>query len=164
MKRIDVAYVLLYDNDKENILMVKNKGANSSYFTLPGGAVENGETLEDAAIREVKEETGLSVELEGIFAVSEAFFVERGHHAIFFTFRGRIIGGEPNIAFPEEIEEISWMDAKLALKYAYIPIEVSDVINSKPIIPYIVGKKLIRIYQSATCFFHFLLCILCTFK
>lgn len=45
--------------------MVKNKGMKSSYYTLPGGRVERGETLEEAAIRAVKEETGLEVELIG---------------------------------------------------------------------------------------------------
>lgn len=140
MKRVDVAYVLLYD-DKENILVVKNKRENSSYYTLPGGAVENGETLEEAAIREVKEETGLNIELEGLFAVSEAFFEKQGHHAIFFTFKGRIINGEIKIACPEEIEEITWMDEKTAEKYAYIPTEAKGLIKNKTIAPYILHGK-----------------------
>ncbi|BAC13197.1 hypothetical conserved protein [Oceanobacillus iheyensis HTE831] len=91
MKRVDVAYVLLYDSDEENILMVKNKGSQSSYYTLPGGAVENGETLEDTAIREVKEETGLNVELDGVFAVSEAFFEERGHQQYFLLLKVELL-------------------------------------------------------------------------
>ena len=144
LKRVDVAYVLLYDNDGENILMVKNKGSRSSYYTLPGGAVESGETLEEAAIREVKEETGLNVELEGVLAVSEAFFEEQGHHTIFFTFKGRIIDGEINISFPEEIEEITWMDAATAKKYAYIPTIERNLINSESIIPYILRGKVVH--------------------
>lgn len=103
LKRIDVAYVLLFDENNEKVLMVKNKGKESSYFTLPGGKVEYGETLKEAAIREVKEETGLDVEIDGIFTVSEAFFEQKGHHTIFFTFIGKIIGGEINITYPEEI-------------------------------------------------------------
>ena len=51
MKRVDVAYVLLFDEYEENVLLVKNKGPGASYYTLPGGAVELGETLEEAAIR-----------------------------------------------------------------------------------------------------------------
>jgi 8-oxo-dGTP diphosphatase len=41
MKRVDVAYVLLYDEHGEKVLMVKNKGEKSSYYTLPGGAGRN---------------------------------------------------------------------------------------------------------------------------
>jgi len=68
MKRVDVVYLLLYDRDEENVLMVKNKESESSYHILPGGAVKYGETLEEAAIHELSLETGLNVELEGVFA------------------------------------------------------------------------------------------------
>ncbi len=61
MKKVNVTYALLYDETHEKLLMVKNKGKNGSYYTLPGGAVKSGETLEEAAIREVKEETGLDI-------------------------------------------------------------------------------------------------------
>ncbi|MDP4098781.1 NAD(P)H-binding protein [Paenibacillus sp. P96] len=100
-------------------------------------AEEQGETLEEAAIREVKEETGLEVELNGIFSVSEAFFEDRSHHTIFFTFRGNIVGGEINISFPEEIEEVTWIEARRAEKYIHIPSELMGLITSKSTAPYI---------------------------
>ncbi|MGN7410508.1 NUDIX hydrolase [Sporosarcina sp. SAFN-010] len=140
MKRVDVTYVLIFDEQGENVLMVKNKGEYSSYYTLPGGAVEIGETLEEAAIREVNEETGLNVELDGIFSVSEAFFEERGHHAIFFTFRGKIIGGEINISMPEEIEEITWMNSQIAEDYIHIT-DSKGLINSNSSVPYLLRKR-----------------------
>lgn len=140
MKRVDVAYVLLFDERGENVLLVKNKGTGASYYTLPGGAVEQGETLEEAAIREVKEETGLDVQLGGIFSVGEAFFEERGHHAIFFTFIGEIIGGEINISLPEEIEEIIWMNQKSAEPYIHISSEFEGLINTKTTVPYILRE------------------------
>jgi len=129
MKRVDAAYVLLYDKSGENILMVKNRGEKSSYYTLPGGTVEQGETLQQAAIREVKEETGLEVELDGILTVSEAFFEESGHHTIFFTFRGRIVDGEIKILFPEEIEEITWLKPQIAETHMHIPSELRGKFN-----------------------------------
>ncbi|OXL83898.1 DNA mismatch repair protein MutT [Paenibacillus sp. SSG-1] len=137
MKRVDVAYVLLFDEQEKNVLMVKNKGMKSSYYTLPGGTVERGETLEEAAIREVKEETGLEVEINGIFSVSEAFFVDREHHTIFFTFRGNVIGGEINISFPEEIEEVTWMEPQSAEEYIHIPSELKGLIIGKSSAPYV---------------------------
>ncbi|MCG1023293.1 NUDIX hydrolase [Sutcliffiella horikoshii] len=121
MKRVDVSYVLLFDEVNEKILMVKNTGPIGSYYTLPGGAVEPGETLQQAAVREVKEETGLDVEVNGIQSVMEAFFEVKGHHAIFFVFKGEVIGGEIEITLPEEIEEVVWMDVQEAEKYLNLP-------------------------------------------
>lgn len=140
MKRVDVAYVLLFDEIEQKVLMVKNKGTGASYYTLPGGAVEKGETLKEAAIREVKEETGLDVQVGGIFSVGEAFFEERGHHAIFFTFVGKIIGGEINISFPEEIEEVTWMDVTEAEKYIHITNEFEDLLSDIHTVPYMLRE------------------------
>jgi 8-oxo-dGTP diphosphatase len=56
MKRTDVVYSLITDLTRSKILMVLN--IDNGRWTLPGGAVEESETLEAAAIREVKEERG----------------------------------------------------------------------------------------------------------
>ncbi|MGM0852644.1 MAG: NUDIX hydrolase [Bacillota bacterium] len=141
MKRVDVTYVLLLDELGENVLMVKNIGENSSYYTLPGGAVEPGETLEEAAIREVKEETGLDVEIGDVFSVSEAFFEDRGHHAVFFIFRGEITGGEITISMPEEIEEITWMDFLKAEDYIHITGNTKGLIKRSTSAPYLLRKR-----------------------
>ena len=141
MKRVDVTYVLLFDEENEKILLVKNKGKDFSYYTLPGGAVEPGETLEEAAKREVKEETGLDVELDGIFSVNEAFFEDRGHHAIFFVFRGRIIGGEIAILMPDEIEEVTWMNAEEAEQYVHLRKDVKGMLKSNQSVPYILRDR-----------------------
>jgi 8-oxo-dGTP diphosphatase len=108
MQRVDVTYSLITDNSKTKVLMVKNVG-NSSW-SLPGGAVEIDETLEQAAVREVKEETGLDVKVFGIIAINECKFKKSQNHAIFFIFRAEVIGGEETIQRPDEISEIAWID------------------------------------------------------
>ncbi|CAG9619243.1 NUDIX hydrolase [Sutcliffiella rhizosphaerae] len=141
MKRVDVAYVLLFDEMKEKVLMVKNKGSNGSYFTLPGGAVEAGETLQQAAVREVREETGLDVNIHDVFTIQEAFFEDRGHHVIFFLFTGSISGGKINISMPDEIEDVTWMKVDEAESYIYLtnqPINFSEKIST---VPYLLRKK-----------------------
>ena len=54
----------------EKLLLVKQKVANRNW-SLPGGRVENGETLEEAMIREMREETGLEVNIQKLLYVCD---------------------------------------------------------------------------------------------
>ena len=80
-------------------------------YTLPGGGVELGETLEQAVIREVREETALTVEpveLVGFrqaIARDDAGRIER--HFVILPFAARWIGGE--ISLNEELAEAHWL-------------------------------------------------------
>ncbi len=58
--------VLLFQDDK--IALIERHRAGIHYFTFPGGHVEEGETPEEAAVREVMEELGLQVILKKLVA------------------------------------------------------------------------------------------------
>ncbi|WP_062106393.1 NUDIX hydrolase [Bacillus niameyensis] len=114
MKRVDVVSAFIQD-EKGNILLVKNVKEDSFYWGLPGGAVEKGETLEEAVIREVKEETGFHIAVSGLHSIREMFFEKKGHHALIITFFAEIIGGHINISDPDnEIGEVRWVDYQTA--------------------------------------------------
>ena len=76
-----LAVDVLIADEKKGILLIKRKTEPfKGRYALPGGMVEYGETVEKAAVREVKEETGLDVELEGLLGVySDADRDPRGH-------------------------------------------------------------------------------------
>lgn len=114
MERVNVVYCLIYNAETEQILMVHNADVDS--WSMPGGAVEDNETLEQAAIREVMEETGLVVEINDVVAINECIFNKKNEHAIFITFRANIVGGEISISDYDEISTIKWVDIPTANK------------------------------------------------
>jgi 8-oxo-dGTP diphosphatase len=76
---LTVDAVILCDND--SIILIKRKNSPyKGFWALPGGFVEYGETVESAVLREVTEETGLSVDLNEISGVySDPNRDPRGH-------------------------------------------------------------------------------------
>jgi 8-oxo-dGTP pyrophosphatase MutT (NUDIX family) len=66
--RLRVAVIILVD---DQMLMVNDPHYRGGGWILPGGAVELGETTRDAAVREVREETGINVEVSGFWRFRE---------------------------------------------------------------------------------------------
>ncbi len=60
---------------------------------LPGGRLEYGETFVECAVRELKEETGLDIEIEGFCFLSEAIAPDRSRHIVNIYLRGKVVGG-----------------------------------------------------------------------
>jgi len=81
-------------------------------YTLPGGGVEVGETLMEAVVREVREETALVVEPVALAGYREAVArdsvgrIER--HFVILPFAARWIAGEPMLS--DELSEAMWLD------------------------------------------------------
>jgi len=84
----------------EAVLLVERSGEPSEgLWSLPGGSIEAGETAEDAARREVREETGLDAQFAGLAGVYD--IIDRDSdgvvvlHYVLATYFGRTADGGP---------------------------------------------------------------------
>lgn len=83
-------------NEKGEVLLQK-RSDSENIWGLPGGAVEIGESIEETAIREIKEETGLDIKVEYLIGVYSKYFTtyQNGDktQSICYLFKGTVVNG-----------------------------------------------------------------------
>jgi len=103
---------IIVTNDAGELLLIRR--TDNDNWAVPGGAIDLGESLTDAAIRETREETGIECEITGLSGI----YTDPGH-VILYTSNGevrqefsvvltaRAIGGEP--ATSSETSQVVWV-------------------------------------------------------
>jgi 8-oxo-dGTP diphosphatase len=94
------------------ILVVRRaRSPADGLFSLPGGVVEVGETLTQALVREVREETSLTIEPVGLAGFRETITHDRDNrverHFVILPFAARWLAGEPVLNV--ELSEARWL-------------------------------------------------------
>jgi 8-oxo-dGTP diphosphatase len=105
------ASVAVFRNGKV-LLGERSREPGRGLFSLPGGVVELGETLEEAARREVREETGLEVEIAGFVRHNQVVYRDEAgavhRHFVIVVFAARSEEGEPSLS--EETLSFRWVE------------------------------------------------------
>ncbi len=90
--RIAVDAIIVKD---DCVVLIKRKNPPfQDYYALPGGFVEIGEYVEEAVVREAKEETGLDVEVEKFSGIYDDPKRDPRGHVISIAYICRVVGGE----------------------------------------------------------------------
>jgi ADP-ribose pyrophosphatase YjhB (NUDIX family) len=108
---IAVAVSAFIQDEDGCILMIRR--SDNDLYSIPGGQLELGETLTQAAVREVKEETGIDCEVTGLIGI-----YSNPHHVVAYDdgevrqefsicFRAQPVGGQPQTS--NETTEVCWM-------------------------------------------------------
>lgn len=97
------ARAVIFDDEKR-ILLVSQEHEGKIIWMVPGGGVEEGENSKEAAIREIKEETGLDIEIEKLLWHVEEVSEKRGQRFVNF-FKAKIVGGQLGLGTDPEFSE-----------------------------------------------------------
>ncbi len=82
---------IVFDDAGRVLVIERGRPPGVGLWTVPGGKLELGETLAQAVAREVREETGLVVEVGALACVVER--VGDGYHYVILDYLARVIGG-----------------------------------------------------------------------
>lgn len=125
------AVAILIEDDKVAVIERHRQGRH--YFSFPGGGVDEGETVEQAVVREVEEELGLQVSVERKLA--DIWF--RGNRQEYFLVKR--ISGEFGTGTGEEYESYSPESG------TYLPMlmPIADVLSS-PVVPLEMAEMVVK--------------------
>jgi 8-oxo-dGTP diphosphatase len=97
----------------------RGKEPLKGFWSLPGGALETGETLEEGVIREVHEETGLEVKPLGVLEIFERIIRDSQgspeYHYVLIDYICRVTGG--TLAAADDVSRAAWIQRRLLPGY-----------------------------------------------
>jgi 8-oxo-dGTP diphosphatase len=123
------AAILLLKDDK--IALIERHRAGLHYFTFPGGHVDEGETPEQAAVREALEELGLDVKLKKL--VAKMSWNGKWQHYFLAEVKGGRFGSGRGIEMTAPIPESGtfrpmWMPLSELLEHPVKPRELAEIV------------------------------------
>jgi 8-oxo-dGTP diphosphatase len=112
----------------EVLLIRRGTPPRRGEWSLPGGRIEPGEALAAAALRELREETGVEAKLVGLIDVVDGLFASEGKHFVLIDYAAVWVSGEVRagddaaeaefVPFEDALERVDWSETKRIITQA----------------------------------------------
>jgi ADP-ribose pyrophosphatase YjhB (NUDIX family) len=113
-------------------LLVRHRKGNRQYWVLPGGRLEYGETFVECAVREIREETGLEVEVDDFVYLSEAIAPDRSRHIVNIYLTAHVVGGVMKVGDEPVLAGVDYVPLEELARLTLFPPVGKVVIESLP--------------------------------
>lgn len=106
------------------ILMLRRSNVHGDgSWSVPGGHIDGGESLEECARREVAEETGVTIRNIRFFAVTNDIFEAEEKHYVTIWMAAEYEGGDAIVAAPYEASDVGWFAPSELPRPLFVPVE-----------------------------------------
>lgn len=141
MTEITRCQAAILQGDRVLLILHREHGSGRSYWLLPGGRWEDGETAEECVRREMWEETGLTVRVERLLYEEPSKVIRPGGYTRYWTYLCTPLSGEAKPGYEPEpepstlyaIAEVGWFDLRDASTWG-------EQVLSDPLTAYVMKK------------------------
>ena len=113
----------IFNSQHQLLLGLRKSKHGEGTWCPPGGHLEYGESFEQAAVRETKEETGMLIDENQttVAGVTNDFFAESGKHYITVHLIVKNIDGNPQVCEPDKCAEWHWFSLENLPEKLFLP-------------------------------------------
>lgn len=120
MPKVGVGVIVVKDN---KVLLGKKNTRSQGSWCFPGGHLEFKEEPKACAIREVKEEAGISIKNIRLGSYTNDIFEKEGKHYVTLFMISEYASGEVSVMEPENFEKWEWFEWSKLPKPLFMPIQ-----------------------------------------
>src|SRR5262249_20584620 len=121
--RPQVGLAVIVENDGK-VLLLKRKGSHGEgTWAPPGGHLEFGESLEECAVRETLEETGVEISDVRFVAGTNDLFLSGRRHYLTAWVEASYGSGDAHAAYPDKVAAVTWLAWDALPDQLFLPFE-----------------------------------------
>lgn len=123
MDRPQVGLAVIVERGGKVLLLKRTGSHGQGTWAPPGGHVEFGESLEECAVRETLEETGIIIGDVEFVAITNDLFPSEQKHYLTVWVEATYRSGQASVAYPDKVAQVSWVSWDALPEQLFIPFD-----------------------------------------